>query len=207
MIRPVGKYFKSVSLIIRENSVAIKSYALFFTMLIAFDQVTKLIAQSFLENSASVTLIPDLLKLHFIRNEIQFLHQYVIYGVINLIVMPAVIIYSIDKKYNRLVMFGLLMLWSAVFSNNIIDAFSLGYIRDFIQLHGVATGNVADQYRTIGVVLLITGLFIQENKKVDIRLILKIALTVIIILVLIMLYWRYLARFNKIAVLLPALYR
>lgn len=115
-------------------------------------------------------IIPNFISLHFVRNEITYIHQYILYFILSVIVFPVIIFYSIEKSFSRGIIIGLALLWSAIVSNNIIDALSLGYIRDFIKLHGVATGNIADQYRTIGLLIIIVALIIKDEKNLIQRL-------------------------------------
>ena len=184
--------------ILKENQSLLKKLAVLFVVLIIIDQITKIIAQNYLEYQPDIVLLPGLVSLHFIRNEIPHLHQYIIYFILNIIIMPVVVFYALKEKYWKVLTAGLVILWSAVFSNNIIDAFTLGYIRDFIQLRGIATGNIADQYRTIGIVIILIGMFKKNEEKFSTKTLVMIILTIILSLVLMMLFWRYLARFMAI---------
>ncbi|MEJ5351196.1 MAG: signal peptidase II [Melioribacteraceae bacterium] len=153
-----------------ENIKQIVSLLVLVSSLIIIDQVTKSLAQKYLENSTSIVIIPNFISLHFVRNEITYIHQYILYFILSVIVVPVIIFYSIEKSFSRGIIIGLALLWSAVISNNLLDAFLLGYIRDFIKLHGVATGNIADQYRTIGLLIIIVALIIKDEKNLIQRL-------------------------------------
>lgn len=157
-----------------ENTKQIVSLLVLVSSLIIIDQVTKSLAQKYLENSTSILIIPNFISLHFVRNEITYIHQYILYFILSVIVFPVIIFYSIKKSFSRGIIIGLALLWSAIVSNNIIDALSLGYIRDFIKLHGVATGNIADQYRTIGLLIIIVALIIKDEKKLNSKIIVKL---------------------------------
>lgn len=181
------------SKIISSNKSQIKNLFIIIIALVLFDQLTKVVAQKYLENSPEIVLIPSLLSLNFVKNEIVHLHQYIIYFSLCIIVFPAIILHAINKSISKLIVIGLVVLCGAVLSNNIIDAFALGYIRDFIKLHGVATGNIADQYRTFGVILLIVGFIIKDQKKFTPILAIIILISIIIFLILSILFWRYLS--------------
>ncbi len=184
--------------IISENAGLIKKLAILFVSLVVVDQITKILAQKYLENSAGIVIIPNVISLYFLRNEINHLYQYIVYAIINLVIFPAILVYSFRKEFSKVTVVGLILLWSAIFSNNIIDVFALGYVRDFIQLHGVATGNVADQYRTVGAVVVIIGLFRKEGAKLSAKSMMILISLVILLLILLALFWRYLAKFMAI---------
>ena len=176
-----------------ENTKHIISVLVLVSALIIIDQVTKALAQKYLEHSTSIVIIPNLVSLHFVRNEITYIHQYILYFMLSIIVFPSIIFHSIAEPFSRGIVFGLALVWGAIVSNNLIDAFALGYIRDFIKLHGVATGNIADQYRTIGLLIIIVGLLNRGERKISFKVIVKMLLSIIILLVLLVLYWKYLA--------------
>ena len=183
-----------ISKIFSENARQIVSLLVLVSSLIIIDQVTKALAQKYLEHSASIEIIPNFISLHFIRNEITYVHQYIFYFMLSLVVFPAIIFYSIAKKYSKVVIVGLALVWSAILSNNIIDAFLLGYIRDFIKLHGVATGNIADQFRTAGLLVIVVGLLIKDEKKLSSKVIVKLLVSIVVVLALLILFWKYLAK-------------
>jgi lipoprotein signal peptidase len=180
--------------IIKHNNKELKKLLLWGLILIVIDQFFKLAAQKYLENSKDIVLIPNLLSLHFLRNEIIHLYQYVIYFVLAVIALPRIIIQMVDRAYNKLITVGLTLLWSAVFSNNLVDVFLLGYIRDLINLHGVAVGNIADQYRTVGLLLVIAGLIIREKEKLQSKTLIIITVSLLAALALFIIFWRYFAK-------------
>ncbi len=188
----------STKQIFHEHSALLKRLALLFVVLIIFDQATKYIAQAELEGLPEIILIPGTLGLYFFKNHIDHVYQYIVYIVLNLVVMPPLLIYLINKGTGRIVLTGMVLLWSAIFSNNIIDVFSFGYIRDFINLHGVAVGNVADQYRTLGGILIIAGLVLGDGKKLSRKTAVIASIMIILFLILLMLFWKYLSRFMAI---------
>jgi len=183
-----------ISKIFSENARQIVSLLVLVSSLIIIDQVTKALAQKYLEHSASIEIIPNFISLDFMRNEITYLHQYIFYFILSFVVFPAIIFYSVAKKYSKVAKIGLALVWSAILSNNIIDAFLLGYIRDFIKLHGVATGNIADQFRTVGLLLIVVGFIIKDEKKLNSKVIAKLFFSIVIVLVLLILFWKYLAK-------------
>lgn len=183
---------------VKDNKKELQKLMFWAFILIIVDQISKITAQACLENAPDIVLIPDFLSLHFLRNEITHMYQYVVYFILVLIAFPVVFIQSLGGKYNKLITAGLVLLWSAVFSNNIIDVYLLGYIRDFINLEGVAVGNIGDQYRNIGALLIIAGLVIQKRKEISAKTIAIIILSLLAVLILIIIFWRYLARYMAI---------
>ena len=81
-----------ISKIFSENATQIVSLLVLISSLIIIDQVTKALAQKYLEHSASIEIIPNLISLHFIRNEITYVHQYIFYFMLCLVVFPIIII-------------------------------------------------------------------------------------------------------------------
>ncbi len=184
--------------VLRENKGHIRKMGLWFISLLIIDQVTKVIAQGALEGLSGIPLINGVLSFYFLRNEILYVHQYLLYFIIAVIAFPFLIIYSYAKGYPRLIITGMIILWCAVFSNNIIDVFALGYIRDFINLHGVAVGNIADQYRNAGFLIIIAGLIMGEDKSLSRKKIVRIIVISAAALLLTALFWRYLAGYLAI---------
>jgi len=183
---------------VKENKEEIKKILILIISLIAIDQITKAVMQNLLENKKQIELIPGLLSLSFIRNEIAHLYQYAFYFILTVTVFPAIIYQSFRQGYQRLVITGLILLWSAIISNNLIDVFMLGYIRDFINLNGVAVGNVADQYRTAGVLFIAAGLIAGKNQKLSFRLKATMVLLILTLLALMILFWKYLSKYMAV---------
>ena len=166
--------------------------------MIAVDQATKLLAQNSLENHAGIILVPNLLGLRFDKNE----HRTFISSLI-ILSLPSTSsdnsrFYAYVKSFPRLVIAGITLLWSATLSNNIIDAFCLGYIRDFIDLHGIAVGNIADQYRNAGVAIVVAGLVIKDGEKINAGIVIKFILVALAALSLTALFWKYLSKYCAI---------
>lgn len=184
--------------VINKNKKQITTLIFCVCLLIAVDQATKFMAQNVLENKPDIILIPDILSLHFLRNEILHGYQYLFYFLISIIIFPAALLYFYTKSYYKLVIAGTTLLWSATLSNNIIDVFTLGYIRDFIYLHGVSVGNMGDQYRNAGVAIIVAGLIIKDRKKLEAGMMVKLILAIMATLTLIALLWKYLTRYFSI---------
>ncbi|MGD8777881.1 MAG: signal peptidase II [Ignavibacteria bacterium] len=180
--------------VVLENKKQIMVLFILLLSLMVLDQVTKALAQKYLENLPGIMIIPGFISLDFVRNEITNIHQYILYFIISFIVFPVIIFNSIAKPYSKTITFGLVLLWCAVISNNIIDTFSQGYISDFIKLHGVATGNIADQYKIAGSLLILVGLLKKDKEKLNSKIVLKILIGALILLTLMIFYWRYLAK-------------
>jgi len=198
IVRDLLQAQKGNSYNIKKNKKQITTLIFCVCLLIAFDQATKFMAQNALENQPDIILIPDLLSLHFLRNEILHGYQYLFYFLLSIVIFPAALLYFYAKSYYKLVIAGMTLLWSSTLSNSIIDAFTLGYIRDFIYLHGVSVGNMGDQYRNVGVAIVVAGLIIKDRKKLDAGMMVKLVLAILAALTLMALFWKYLARYFSI---------
>ena len=128
-------------------------------VLIAFDQVTKAIAQNFLSGKGIVNVLGDFVILEFIKNRGAFLsvgHELdnavwmAVFVIIPVIVLCAISVYIIAKKISDTFY---LSMWVLVLSGglgNLIDRVFEGKVTDFMNI-GIGTlrtgiFNVADLY-------------------------------------------------------------
>lgn len=143
-------------------------------VLIAIDQITKLLAINYLKDANDFPIIKDVFELHFLPNSaaafsldpaVLFSNQIIFYIIIAIVVLIAIsfIIYRLPakKKYNILHILCVLIAAGAV--GNIIDRFRFGYVVDFIyfKLINFPVFNVADCYITCAAIALILVLLFK----------------------------------------------
>lgn len=129
-------------------------------LLTGLDQWTKMLALSHLKGQADITLIPNVLYLHYLENRGAafgvFQNQRVFLVLLTGVVLAAVcyILWKLpeDKKYN-----GLKLLCFCVTAGgigNLIDRIRLNYVIDFIYFSPIdfPVFNVADIYVTVSMI-------------------------------------------------------
>ncbi|MDD2521268.1 MAG: signal peptidase II [Anaerolineaceae bacterium] len=91
-------------------------------------------------------------------------------------IISILIIWYYHKAIDEPLLFRIslgLLLGGAV--GNIIDRIQLGYVTDFIAVGRFPVFNVADSAVTIGVILMLIGLFVQERKEKAAKLELEVS--------------------------------
>ena len=153
----------------------IKDYAYLFIvagLIIALDQWTKYLVRSNLQIGEVWDALPWLTPfariLHWHNTGVAFgMFQNAgnIFKILPIIISLAIIIIfpSVPAKdwYLRVAM--ILQLGGAV--GNLIDRLTIGYVVDFISIGKFAVFNVADSSITIGVGVLLLGMWLQERKE------------------------------------------
>ena len=141
---------------------------------LALDQVSKVIASSYLTLNNSVTIIKNFFYLTLCHNE------GVAWGLFsNLPVLPIIFalvamviiyhfIYCFKQNIRNNIAFGLLL---GGLAGNLIDRLIFGYVRDYIDLilikYDYPVFNIADICIVIGVILLIIAMIKGEEINVD----------------------------------------
>ena len=135
---------------------------------LAFDQITKLLAIKYLAPSESWPLIPGIFHLTFVENTgIAFglfrQHQPILIGLITISLIGLLIWGSKSKSFDLPQRIGLaLILGGAV--GNWIDRVRLGAVIDFLDFRVWPVFNIADSAITVGVVIYM-WLFLKGDKK------------------------------------------
>ncbi|MCR5101666.1 MAG: signal peptidase II [Butyrivibrio sp.] len=145
-------------------------------ILIAIDQITKLLAVKYLYEKSAFVLIPGVLELNFLKNSgaafgiLQDQKVFFILVAIMILVVIAYVLFRLpdDKKYN--IMHVLLVMISSGAAGNMIDRIMNDYVVDFISfvIINFPIFNVADIYVTVStVVFVILFLFYYKEKDFD----------------------------------------
>ncbi|MHB8132040.1 MAG: signal peptidase II [Mobilitalea sp.] len=137
-------------------------HLIYFIILIAIDQASKLWVKAVLMNKEPIVIIPDVFNLQYHQNtgavwgimsgKVAFLR--ILTFVILLCIIYVYFKIPKDKKYNPLKIITVFILAGAV--GNLIDRIYLGHVVDFIyfELINFPLFNVADSYLTVSSVLL-----------------------------------------------------
>lgn len=159
--------------------------ALFLTILLGIDQYSKMLAF----HGDNLTIRPEgRIGLWRHENHIDRPWEYPFFLLVATAV-PAVWLIEAKAGRCRLIShLGFLLVWAGIIGNNVIDAFSFGYIRDFIWLEGLGCGNLADQQKYLGSALVVAGF--MKNEGYGIKAIASgILITFIIIILFFVLQW------------------
>jgi len=134
---------------------------------VGFDQITKYIVSSSMTLEESITVIPKLFDLTYIKND------GAAYGilsgkqnlliVITVVAMILITLYALldRKKHSNLEQFALGMIVGGGIGN-LIGRISEGCVTDFFNIHIIPVFNVADIGITVGCLLLIIAVFKSE---------------------------------------------
>ena len=147
---------------------------LFAAAAAALDQLTKLLAKTYLMGKTLV-LIPGWLQLHYITNDgmaLSMLRGGRWLFVVLTIVYFAIVIWAVAKKY----IYKKPELWCIAAitggaAGNLIDRIATGQVVDMICIPWFSTFNVADLFITFGAVVLIAYIvfkdkdFLSDKKK------------------------------------------
>lgn len=131
--------------------------------LLAIDLITKYFAQSILESSKKVVHITKWFEFNFLRNNVSDFERFYAFAVLIILVSAVVWARNWSVSLHPLWYPGAFLILTGILGNNIIDTLYFGYIRDFLHVPNLGTGNLADQYRYIGVVCMLIALFFEKK--------------------------------------------
>ncbi|MBI4388534.1 MAG: signal peptidase II [Candidatus Omnitrophica bacterium] len=131
------------------------------------DQLTKLAASLFLEEGASMTLVPRIFHLTLVHNQGIAFGLFNNHGSLLLVFIAAsvliLLIFSfqsmMNDRYHQMV-YGLII-GGAI--GNLIDRFRLGYVVDFLDFRIWPVFNLADTWITVGVLLFAFSAFQKKH--------------------------------------------
>ena len=158
--------------ILKKN---LKSYLILFPIaagIVVLDQWTKSLIRNTLAFgeiwSPWVWLTPYARVVHWHNTGVAFgmfqNNNFLFAILVSIIALVIIIYYSQLTEGDRFLMIALSMqLGGAV--GNLIDRLNIGYVTDFISVGNFAVFNVADASVTVGVGIMILGLWVQENKQ------------------------------------------
>jgi len=158
--------------ILKKN---LKSYLILFPIaagIVVLDQWTKSLIRNTLAFggiwSPWVWLTPYARVVHWHNTGVafgMFQNNNLLFAIlVSIIALVIIIYYPQLTEGDRFLMIALSMqLGGAV--GNLIDRLTIGYVTDFISVGNFAVFNVADASVTVGVGIMILGLWVQENKQ------------------------------------------
>jgi signal peptidase II len=147
-------------------------------IVVVCDQVTKIYIEKTLALNHAITIIPNFLDIHHIRNtgaafgimsrlpdgaRIPFL-----VGVSILAMILILYLFYMAEKNRTAYIFSLALVFSGAVGN-LIDRVTLGFVRDFVDLHIYhlhwPVFNVADSAITVGIIIMAYEILIVEPRR------------------------------------------
>ena len=153
------------------------SCAVMIILIVAFDQITKYLAEAQLAGGKTVTFIPRVVQFRYALNTGMAFSLFSgarwIFVVLTVVVCAGVLWYMFKDKCQSLWMYWSLGVIVSGGLGNLIDRVRFGYVIDFIEptFMDFAVFNIADSAVTLGaaslVLYLITELFSKKEVKED----------------------------------------
>lgn len=147
-------------------------YVISFFIVVGGDQITKIIVDHTLSLGASYTIIDNFFYFTYSHNDGAawgiLSGKLGLFFVVAVVATIGLIYYFMQSEaYQKLTRFGIVLIFSGMIGN-LIDRICLGYVRDFIDFilfgYDFPIFNVADMAITIGFVLVIIEVGIEEYK-------------------------------------------
>ena len=147
-------------------------YVVTFLIIVAGDQITKVIVNDTLQLGQGYTIVENFFYFTYAHNTGAawgiFSGALNLFFIISIVATIGIVYFFVQSHaYQKLTRFGLILVFSGMIGN-LIDRISLGYVRDFIDFiifgYDFPIFNVADIAITIGVVLIIFEVGIEEYK-------------------------------------------
>ena len=142
--------------------------------IVIFDQITKILANTYLNGGGSLTVIPSFLSLHYHENKgaawgMLADHRWVFMTVSTLAILAiiAYLIYTAKHPISPLFRIALAF-FAGGGIGNMIDRVLLGYVIDFLQFDFIdfPIFNIADSFITIGACLMILYLILDTISEI-----------------------------------------
>lgn len=148
-------------------------YIIIFTIAVALDQITKLLAIKYLKDAPTIKLIDNWLHLTYLENSGAawgiFQSATLFFSVITIIICFAICWYLLKNSNNidMLIKLPLVMIMAGAVGN-LIDRLRLGYVVDFIftplgGLYNFPVFNFADIFVSVSAIFLAVYLFFNEE--------------------------------------------
>lgn len=147
-------------------------YILTFIIIVAGDQITKVIVDHTLVLSESYSIIDDFFYFTYSHNEGAawgiFQGKQTLFFIVSILATIGIVYYFKETKpYQKLTRFGLVLVFSGMVGN-LVDRIAFRYVRDFIDFiifgYDFPIFNVADMAITIGILLVILEVGVEEYK-------------------------------------------
>lgn len=140
-------------------------------LIVIFDQITKMLIRYFMQVDQTVSVIGNLVQLHYILNpgmafglQVGNRFFYIFFTCLaSLIIFIFMFKLDEDQKWSRLALS--LILGGAL--GNLIDRIGMGKVVDFIKISIWPIFNVADIMVTIGMVILILVVLLDNKKQYE----------------------------------------
>ena len=147
-------------------------YILTFVIIVAGDQITKVIVDHTLVLSESYSIIDNFFYFTYSHNEGAawgiFQGKQTLFFIVSILAAIGIVYYFKETKpYQKLTRFGLVLVFSGMVGN-LVDRIAFRYVRDFIDFiifgYDFPIFNVADMAITIGILLVILEVGVEEYK-------------------------------------------
>lgn len=146
-------------------------YIIPFVLILAADQITKLLVAARLEVGQSVPAINGLFEITYVQN------QGAAFGIlqgrkltlilVTVVIFVFLIIYALRRNTSSWWLMWSLTLITSGGIGNLIDRVALGYVRDFIDVSFIEfpVFNIADCGVTIGAVMMVLYIMVEEHRR------------------------------------------
>lgn len=147
-------------------------YVLTFLIIVVGDQVTKIIVDHTLQLGDSYAIIDQFFYFTYTHNYGaawgSFQGALNLFFIVSIIATIAIVYFFVQSQaYQKLTRFGLILVFSGMIGN-LLDRIVFGFVRDFIDFiilgYNFPIFNVADIAITIGIVLIIIEVGLEEYK-------------------------------------------
>ena len=151
-------------------------YADMMLLIIAFDQVTKILATEYLKGKEPVSFIKGVVRFNYAENTGMAFSLFSgarwVFVALTLVACAAALWYIFSNRCNPLWLYWSIAVVASGGIGNLIDRAFYGYVVDFIEpvFIDFAIFNIADCAVTLGAVSLIAYLVFDAFKKEDKRL-------------------------------------
>ena len=149
--------------------------AVMMLLIIAFDQVTKILATEYLKGKEPVSFIKGVVRFNYAENTGMAFSLFSgarwVFVALTLVACAAALWYIFSNRCKPLWLYWSIAVVASGGIGNLIDRIFLGYVRDFIAFDFIEfpVFNIADCCVTIGAVLLAVSLLLTKPGKDFIR--------------------------------------
>ena len=140
-------------------------------LIVAFDQVTKLLAQKYLSNDTAVTFIKGVVQFHYAENTGMAFSLFTgarwIFVIVTVVACGGALWYLFSNRCKPLWLYWSVGVIAAGGIGNLIDRVLYGFVIDFIEpvFMNFAIFNIADSAVTLGAISLVAYFVFDMFKK------------------------------------------
>lgn len=145
-------------------------YILLIIILIALDQVSKIVVQHMLSTRASLPIIEGIFHLAYVENRGAAFGlmqgKQIFFTLVAIIVVVAGLICIYRKNYGKLINISISMIIAGAVGN-LIDRLKLGYVIDFLDFRFIwnYVFNLADIFVVLGILIICTAIIFDDFKE------------------------------------------